>query len=72
MLCSRPNQPFIYQQPGVVLQVGNAAQPAKDGASTRSKEAPAPGGAAVYQQNVNGTNYMDVVSKAMRTNAGNY
>ena len=56
----RSNQRVIYQQPGVALQAGNAAQPAKDGA----QQSDAPG------QDVDGVNHMDNVSQAMMTNGG--
>ena len=62
-----PNQPVIYQQPGVALQV-SAASPAKDGVPTIGKQAA--GQVIVMQQNVNGANDMDPVSRAMLTNGG--
>ena len=49
---------------GIELQVEAAAQPAKDGVPSETRQVVAD------QQNVNDVNHMDVVSKAMMTNGG--
>ena len=63
-----PNQPAVYQQPGVALQVG-IAEPEKDGVLPGTLQA-APGQVVLMQQTVNGVNHRDIVSRAMMTNGG--
>ena len=65
-----PNQPIVYHQPGVALEIGDAAQPAEEGASTGAQQSEVSAQVDVYEENVNGIDHMDVVSKAMMTNGG--
>ena len=65
-----PNQPAVYQQPGVALQIEVASQPHKEGVSTGIQQSDASGPVDVYEQNVNSANHINVVSKAMMTNGG--